>query len=112
MPAKLTLSAVEKSTIVITASFHDEAGSPMIPSSISWKLTDRGGNVINSRNDVVVSPAASIDIVLSGDDLSLERDKKTDRILTVYGTYNSTYGIGLPFADSAIFPIEALVSMS
>ena len=106
MPAKLTLSAVEKSTIVITASFHDEAGSPMIPSTISWSLLDEQGEVVNNRNDVVVEPSTSINIVLTGDDLDIKKNEIAEsRTCVISGRYNSSYGTDLHYSDSVFFQI-------
>ena len=106
MPTKLIMPAVEKSTIVITASFHDEAGSPMIPSTISWSLLDDQGEIVNNREDVVVEPSTSIDIVLSGDDLDIKKNEIAEsRICVISGRYNSSYGTDLHYYDSVFFQI-------
>ncbi len=69
MPATLTTNAVEKSTYIVTAAFTDEDGDAVTPNAgLVWTLTDMNGVVINSREDVSISPDTSVDIVLSGND--------------------------------------------
>lgn len=110
----LTTEAEEGSTYIVTATFEDEYGDSVIPTAITWTLTDPAGNVINSREDVAVSsPAASINIVLSGDDLDISNGNKTDQmILTVDAVYNSDNGTGLPLKDSVLFTIRNLKKVS
>lgn len=106
----LTTAARDKSTYVVTAAFTDSAGADVIPDSITWTLTDSYGTVINSREDVsIASPAASIDIVLSGDDLSFDDGKK--RVLTINATYSSDEGSGLPLREEAVFGIDGLINV-
>ena len=108
MPTVLTgdaNKAVEASTFVINAAFTDEDDAAVTPSSITWTLTDAAGNVINSRQDVVVdTPAASIDIVLFNADLAIAgQDRK--RVLTVDAVYDSNAGSDLPLRDFVEFEI-------
>jgi hypothetical protein len=108
MATQLSVRAVEESTYVVAVAFLDEVGDEVIPETIVWSLTDLDGNVINSRSDVEVSPtAASINIVLSGDDLAIS--STLDRVVTVEATYNSAYGVDLPLRAAAKFSIENLV---
>ena len=66
--------AIEQSTYVITASFTDETGAAVVPNSVTWTLVNGDGQVVNSRSAVSVTPASSVTIVLSGDDLDLGTD--------------------------------------
>lgn len=112
MPATLTTPAVERSTYVISASFTDEAGVAATPTSLEWTLTDDYGTVINNRQDVALTPAEAVDIVLSGDDLAItEASATVARKVTIRATYNSTYGIGLPWVDQCLFTITNLAGV-
>ncbi len=107
----LTDEAIEESTYIVTVAFTDEDDDAVIPNApLVWTLTDMAGNVINSREDVSITPASSIDIVLSGDDLEVFDDGGLDnRLVTVQGTYNSDAGNNLPLKDEVVFPIRRLV---
>ncbi len=114
MATTLTVKATEESTYVVTASFTDEDGTAIIPTEIKWTLTDAIGNVINNREDVVVTPASEINIVLTGDDLAFQSGETglyTDRIVTVEGKYNSSLGTGLNLKGAALFQIENLTAV-
>ena len=112
MPTVLTTHAVEKSTFVITVAFQDEQGNAVTPNELTWTLTDMNGNIINGRDQVSITPASSVDIVLSGDDLALEGDAPELRVLTVAGTYSSDIGSDLPIKDSVRFIVDNLVAVS
>ena len=112
----LTLEAGEEGTYIINVAFEDEDGTAVAPVSMTWTLTDLGGTIINSREDVPVStPTASEDIVLSGDDLALQAgettEEKVHRKFTVSGTYDSSLGAGLPWHSEVVFPIRALLKV-
>ena len=108
--------AVEESTAKITVAFTDEDAAEATPAAITWTLTDVDGTVINSREDVaIVSPASSIDIALSGDDLAFQAGETGDsvhRIFTIEWTYSSDLGAGLPGKDSLKFPVKNLVAIT
>jgi hypothetical protein len=112
MPVLLSTLAVEKSTYPITISFFDEDGAAVVPnaSTITWSLFDSGGNVINERTNVPAVSAASITIVLSGNDLALGSYGSL-RVLKVECLYNSDLGSNLPLKDSVSFRIEDLVGV-
>jgi hypothetical protein len=98
MTTKATIAAEGRSTYVVTAAFYDEDGVAVVPTAIHWSLQNSDGVVINSRSNVLVAvPAASVNIVLTGDDLALEdTDNESEvRRLVVASTYNSTLGTGL-----------------
>lgn len=104
---QIILSPVAKnnSTYIVLADFTDEDGNAVVPNTIQYSLTDQNGKIINSRDDVSVTPASSISIVLSGDDI-LVTDGLT-RLVTIEAVYNSaTYGNNLPLVDQAQFTID------
>jgi len=103
----------EKSAGVITVAFKDEDGVAVIPTSISWTLTTVNGvTVINSRDQEDITPAASVDILLEGDDLALTETeqsvKEIDRRLTVEAVYDSDLGIDIPLKDDKVITIRNL----
>ena len=104
--------AVEKSTFVVTAAFADADGVAVVPNSITWTLTDMDGTVINSRTAVAVAvPAASIDIVLSNNDLTCPNGERA-LSLSISAVYDSTEGSNLTLKDSLIFTVKNLVGVS
>jgi len=108
----LGTKALEKSTYVITAAFTDEAGTAVTPNSIVWKLTDSSGNTINSRTGTTIAvPAASNNIVLSGDDLAIPIPDRLGRILTIIAEYDSSMGINLPLNDEITFEVLPLTNV-
>lgn len=102
MPTKLKVAFNEDGTGVVNAQFYDEKDEPVVPVSINWALTDSSGNVINNRDEVSVSPPAQeIDILLTGDDL-----QPGNLYVTVWGTYDSDLGNGLPYKDWCNFKVR------
>lgn len=115
MPTDLTTAAAEESTFIITAAFTDEDGDAAVPDSITWTLTDTDGTVINNREDVAVgSPAASIDIVLSGDDLALQTGESGDvvRVLTIKAVVDLAAENDKPVRDQVRFVIKDLSAVT
>lgn len=112
----LTTDIVEKSTAIITASFEDEDGIAVTPDTLTWTLTDVDGTVINSKEDEELTPATSVDIVLSGDDLAFQSaesgKKRVTRKLLVEGAYTSDAGAGLPIKDEVQFTIRNLTAVT
>jgi len=108
MPTKVTTEAIEKSTFVISVSFTDEDDSAVVPNSgLTWTLTDMDGDVINNRENVSITPASTIYIVLQGDDLEIADSSNNyeGRIITVEGTYDSDLGSDLPMKDTCRFDV-------
>lgn len=95
----LSLQLIEGGTGVITASFTDEDGTAVIPTTLTYTLL-QDGNVVNSKEDVSVTPASTVNIVLSGADLI----NGTTKII-IKGTYNSTYGNNLPLKQWESFEV-------
>jgi hypothetical protein len=107
MATHLSVAAVEESTYVVTAAFTNEDGDPVIPSTVVWTLSDIDGTIINSRENVAETPATTVNIVLTGDDLAVSGSYT--RIVTVIALYNSDYGTGLSLKAAASFNLENLV---
>ena len=113
MPTTITTKVPEKSTVVFTFVFTDTAGDAVTPDSIKWSLSLDDGTPVNARTDVAIgSPAASVDVVLSGLDTAVIANANETRILTVEATYTSTEGSGLPLNEEAKFFIDPLVNVS
>lgn len=110
MATKLTLKANELSTYVVTVEFLDENDQAVIPTALTWTLSDRMGNVINSRQDVsIFDLSAAVDIVLSGNDLKvLPATIGETRTLTIKATYDSSSGSNLPLNDEVEFAVKNL----
>jgi len=102
----LETQAPEEGSYVIALTFKDEAGTALVPATLTWTLTDDAGTVINSRTAVSTTPAATTNLVLYGNDLTVTDTKKRRRIVTLNGTYNSTYGTGLPLTEEIRFSIR------
>lgn len=111
-----TDTANEEGTAVFQCVFRDEDNNLVVPQTMTWTLTDIEGTVINSREDVAISPLNStVYIVMSGDDLALqsgESGHQVERLLTLEGTYNSTYGNDLPLKEERLFYITNLTVVS
>lgn len=112
MPTKiLDVVLNEKGTGVVVASFSDETGSTVVPSLVTWSLTDSEGNIINDRKDVVVGISSSVTIVLYGDDLKVLPNDNYERKLTISAVYSSSLGDDLPLNDELTFYINDLVNI-
>lgn len=108
MPVELTTDATEEGTYVVTASFTDEDDNDVIPNNIHWWLYDSSNSIVNSRSNVNVAvPAATIYIVLQGDDLAII-GKDNRRVLRIEYDYDSSYGSGLPGKKEVEFDITDL----
>ena len=110
MPTTFSMSeaAVERSTAVLLCSFTDESKNAVVPTSITWTLTNKSGGIVNSRDAVAITPDSTVAIVLHGDDLALPAGVSDTVTVTVEAKYNSTYGLGLPLNDACTLHIEAL----
>lgn len=111
MTAKLKQSANEQSTFAVEVSFFDETGAALIPTAVTWTLTDNTKVVVNGRVAVSITPASTVIIVLSGDDLIIGQHDK-GRYLLIEATYNSTLGSNLPLRDQVFFEVSNLVALT
>ncbi len=98
--------ATEGGVFVVTFAFTDAQGTAVVPTTASWTLKDRSGAVMNGRSAVSVTPAASVDVTLSGDDLVALDGVDEWRVFTVDYVYTSTEGSDLPMSGSALFKIK------
>lgn len=103
-------NAIDQSTYFVEAAFQDEEGVPVVPSTLSWSLYDGDGDIVNSKLDEAITPAASVTICLSGNDLIHAGDLPKDfRCVLFKGTYTSTFG-EKPIRKSAEFYIASACS--
>lgn len=116
---QITEHAAEESTFPIVVTFWETvAGVQALVTpnnNITWTLTDKNGTVVNSRTAVAAgTPATSITIVLTGDDLALSTAYVGRvRYLLVECTYNSlTYGNNRAFKAQAVFTIDDFVKVT
>lgn len=99
--------ANEKGTQQFLVEVLDMAGAPVVPTAFTWSLTDENGVIINSREDVSETPAASVTITLFGDDLQIiDSSKRTE---TRYLTVETDMGdAGLPWKEEKEFFVKNL----
>ena len=93
--------------------------------SVTWCLTDKNGNIINSRENVPITSASSMTIVLSGDDLAISGtadkfDTRNGVIIEQYERHVSVQGLvdtvigtetldNTPVTKEFIFYIENII---
>lgn len=98
----------EEGSVIISVGFTDQNSESKAPKTLNWKLTDHG-TVVNGRSgEVVSSPSAPQNIVLSGDDLGGLGSLNVVRTLTVWGTYDSADQNDLTFSAAVQFEIIQL----
>ena len=94
--------------------FTDEdQGLPAVPNTFWWTLTDAKtpAAVINHREEVPVTPAAEVRVLLSGDDLAtFEGLARELRVFTYGGTYTDTSGPNTPFRGQIALWVDNLVA--
>lgn len=111
--AILTIKPAEKGTCFVSATFKDQLGADVVPNNPTWSLTDKDGNYINNHEDVAwADPAATMTLVLSGDDLALIADQTLERVFTVKATYDTPGYTDLPIHGEAWFTIQRLVDIT
>jgi hypothetical protein len=108
MPVNLSVAARDRSTYVVTVGFLDADGSGVTPTSVHWTLVNGLGAIVNARENVSATPAASVPVVLSGDDLRFSDGP--DRHLLVEAVYDSAvYGNDLPLREEIRFKVIDLL---
>jgi hypothetical protein len=110
MPITLPEHANEQSTYVVDFNFTDEDEAPTIPNTLVWSLLNGEGAVINGRSTVSITPAASITIVCSGNDL--KSSEGSTRVVLIEATYDSDLGMDLPLRDTVTFQIANLIGVT
>ncbi len=119
---KTTFDAIvapEKGVAIIQVVFTDEDDKSVTPNTatIKWTLTNRPAalstiaTIINSREQVTgITSAATINIVLEGDDLQIltgeESDRFVERVLLIEWQYDSTVQTNLDAKAQHIFTLE------
>ncbi len=106
MTTYIKTRVTKESSAVFTASFTDEDGAAVVPNAgLVWSLTDANGTIVNSREDVTLTPASSVVIKLTGDDLAIADDDLRERRLVIAGTYASG-GDTLTIRGIAVFELD------
>ena len=104
-------AANEGSTYIVNVSFYNEDSEAMVPTTMEWSLRANYQQIINSHVNESITPATTVTIVLTADDLLYEENSSTMRVITMVGTYNSSYGTGLDIAEEFTFNINPLVGI-
>jgi len=113
MPTTITdVELEEKSTGKVTVTFTDEEGDPVQPKTLFKTITDLSGNQILARAEITSGLAASMDILISGNDIIVPVDGLGHIVLLLEGTYDSTnLGNGLPLNDECRIPVNDLIGL-
>ena len=103
MSIQLTNKPVERGSAEFVIKFYDTRKKLVEPNDdITWSLYRPDGEIVNSRENIdVTPPAEEISIVLMGDDLP-----NGELILLVECTFNSDLGSNLPLRKEREFRVE------
>jgi len=103
------VKAPERGTFGITVQLTSKQfGTAIIPESLNWTLTRLDGTIVNNREEVSVTPASSVTLTLTDDDLAIFANDRYTRIVTLQGLYNSNLGTDLPLIDEIYFEITPM----
>ena len=69
MPADIRVDINERDGAEITISFTTPDGEAATPEWLKYSVTDSGGEVINGRNALDITPAQTVKVAVSGADL-------------------------------------------
>ena len=97
---------VEGSTGVITVAFTDTDGVAVTPNTLTYTLI-RDGGIVNSREDVTLTPSSTVNIVLYGNDLLAGTTK-----IIIEGAYDSSIGSNLPIKKWDCFEVIAIPTIA
>jgi len=108
---KLTTRVLQNGLAIIKTDFVDESGASIVPESVTWKLFNESGEIINSRSAVSVTPASTVYIALQGDDLPFS-GSNADCEYYIYLRIDAPYASSLlgetvANAEQVKIPIEA-----
>jgi len=95
------------SSAKVTANFKDSSnGSAVIPASVTYSLLTVDGTIVNDLDAVPISPASSIEIWLTGDDLQIldEANEYEIRDILIEATYNNGAAV-VPLKDVGRFTV-------
>lgn len=82
---------LDATSVVVLFSVRDTSNNIITPSTAKWSLYDEDGLVINNRENVTITPASEMNVVLSPSDLPYELSNN-HLILLLEATYVSAYG--------------------
>lgn len=99
----LSVEILVGGTVVLSASFKDEDGNVVVPNTLTYTLLNKHKEIINSKEDISITPASSVDVTLSGNDLPVGK-----HYFIIEGTYNSDAGNDLPLKGYATFTVKRL----
>lgn len=111
MPMILTGRANEGGSVGMKIIIVDEDGDDLIPTAATWTLTTLDGTVINSRQDVAITPlAAEMTVLMSGDDLQIldQSNEYELRLFTFEGEYDPGDASAAPIKESGEFPVYSM----
>ena len=110
---RLSEYAREEGTYGVELTFTDEDGDALTPDTLTWSLSQTDGTIVNSRSGVVLTPASTVTITLTGSDLETfgEDDNRLRRV-TIIGTYTSDLGSGVPLSAECEFVVCDLVGVT
>lgn len=95
----------------IVVAFTDTDGTAVTPSSATWSLYNPSQQIVNGREDEVISPlSTSVTIVLSGNDV-LYSDGANRRLVVTYTYDSSTLGNGVTDNKEITFNIVNIVGI-
>jgi hypothetical protein len=107
----LTAKVVERGSVEITAGpFLDFNGLEIVPTSLTYTLTNSVGTVVDGLELVTLTPALTVSWVIYGDSLAILSSTDNGwRVVVIEGTYtDADYGAGIPIKEAARFRIENL----
>ena len=96
---------LERSTVAAVASFRDEAGELITQSVIKGTLADGDGNVSNSRSNIDIFPANTVNVVLSDAGLAMMAGHAGRRQVGIRALYDGTLGDDLPVVGVLEFTV-------
>ncbi|MFH2099458.1 MAG: hypothetical protein ABIJ95_08115 [Pseudomonadota bacterium] len=115
MPIRIEENIPEGSSQVAEVPVYDEEGDPAVPTAAWYSLYDASGNVINEREDVVITDlAATLYVLLTPADTAMSTAQaKEARILALKWTAPSTLmpGEDLTGREEARFSVERMMGV-
>lgn len=93
---------------VLRCSFYDENNVAVVPTTITWTLTDSEGEIINGREDEAVAALATVYIHLGPLDNTAYEGDDVKRVLRVEAKYGSVLmpGEELTIVEEATYYIN------
>lgn len=112
MAARTVITALpaEEGHIAFDCQFYDETGETVTPDTVQWTLTDTNGRVITTQTGI--TPATTITILITGEQLALPDPLLIKRHCLVEWTFTSTLGAGIPDKNQIEFNIQELTAVT